>query len=239
MEDFVWAGTQTPLFKRFTKWVDNGFARLNTGSDLRSRHCSWRFWTRGTKDQVVCGLLRNSCDTHGRSFPLLCIGAGELEHWDSNCSMLPFAFEPIWKSFEYAASARFDSIRQLNESLQMIPQPIPEWRKYQQRIYEEANLSNTAEGEETMDGYKQLIKINCKVPENLPYDWQFCKRVMSMGDDPDPIAVFIGEVDETVTVAIIHSTLTPGDFVWLWALEKNNDRSTGMHPGERMRWQLI
>lgn len=239
MEDFVWAGTQTTLFKRFTKWVDNGFARINAGSTLRSRHCSWRFWTKGTGYQVVCGLVRNSCDSHGRSFPMLYIGAGELEHWAYNCSMLPFAFEPAWKSFEYAASARFDSIRQLNESLRLIQQPLPDWRKYQQRIYDAVDYSNTAECEETVEGQKRLIKIDCESPENLPYDWQFCKRVMAIGENQAPLAVFIGEVDEKVGVAVINNSLTPADFVWLWALDLNNDKCDRTQPTERMRWHLV
>ncbi len=222
MEDFVWAGTQTPLFQRFTKWVDNGFSRLNADSTLRSRHCSWRFWTRGMDHQVVCGLIRNSSDIHGRSFPLLYIGAGELKEWVNNCSMLPFAFESIWKSFEYIASARFDTIGQLNNSLQLLHQPLPEWRKYQQRIYDAANLAKTARCEEAIAGRKRLMTIDCQQPENLPYDWQFCKSVMSQNDDQAPTAVFIGEVNQSVAVAIISNTLIPDDFVWLWKLNAND-----------------
>ena len=222
VQDFVCAGTQTPLFQRFTKWVDNGFARLEAGSGLRTRHCSWRFWTKGAADQVVCGLVRNSCDTFGRSFPSLFIGSGELEDWVNNCSVLPFAFEPIWKSFEYIAAARFDAVRQLNDHLQLLRQPLPEWRKYQQRIYKTANLFKTAKSEEKVDGLKRLIQIDCEQPENLPYDLQFCNRVMTTGDDQAPLAVFIGEIEDRITVAIMKNTLSPEDFVWLWELEQNN-----------------
>ncbi len=224
LEDFVWAGDHTPLFQRFTKWVDNGFAGLKTDSVLRSRHCSWRFWTKGTKGEVVCGLVRNSSDFHGRSFPLLYLGTGVLDEWSGNCSMLPFAFETIWKNFEYVSSARFDSIRQLNESLQLIQHPVPKWREYQQRIYNTANMSGASICQETIDGVNCLLKIDCSIPENLPYDVQFCQRVMSMGDHPSPPAVFIGEIDGNVAVAVIAHALTPPDFVWLWNLDP--DRRT-------------
>lgn len=225
LEDFIWAGTQTSLFQRFTKWVDNGFARFKTDSGLRTRHCSWRFWTRGTAQQVVCGLVRNSCDTHGRSFPLLYIGAGDLEGWSNNCSMLPFAFESIWKSFEYAASARYATVDQLNDSLQLILSPKPEWRLYQQRIYNSVNYTEAAQCEEMLAGRKQLIKINCEQPENLPYNPQFCKRVMSIGDTRAPLAVFIGEIEGEVAVATINDTLTPDDFAWLWTLGAADGRA--------------
>jgi type VI secretion system ImpM family protein len=223
LEDFIWAGTQTPLFHRFTKWVDNGFARFKTDTRLRSRHCSWRFWTRGTGHQVVCGLVRNSCDAHGRSFPLLYIGAGDLEEWFNNCSMLPFAFESIWKSFEYTASARYGTIGQLNDSLQLLLAPRPEWRLYQQRIYNSVNYTKATQYAETLTDGKRLIKISCEQPENLPYNAQFCKHVMSIGDNKAPLAVFISEIDGWIAVAIINHTLTPDDFAWLWALGAEND----------------
>lgn len=225
MEDFVWAGTPTPLFKRFTKWVDNGFARFNADSVRRTQHCSWRFWTKGAGDRVVCGLVRNSSDLRGRSFPLLSMGSGELEEWANNCSMLPFAFESIWKNFEYVSSARFETIRRLNDSLQLMQQPLPEWRKYQQRIYQSANLSSAAKCQETLEGRNRLILIDCELPENLPYDWQFCQHVMSKGGDQTPVAVFIGEINGHVAVATMNHTLTPSDFVWLWALDTKGDVS--------------
>ena len=221
LEDFVWAGTQTPLFQRFTKWVDNGFARLSEDSKMRTRNCSWRFWTKGTGKNVVCGLVRNSCDTHGRSFPLLYIGTGGLKEWPSNCSILPLAFESVWKDVEYVASARFDTAGQLNQSLQLMPSPTPDWRKFQERAYQSANRSKPANCQETVTSGKRLLKVDCGQPENLPHDLQFCQRVMTMGEDPSPMAVFIGEIEGVIAVAIINNALTPSDFVWLWNLDQD------------------
>ncbi len=228
LEDFVWAGSRSPLFQRFTKWVDNGFAELQTNPVLRSRHCSWRFWTKGTGRQVVCGLVRNSCDIQGRSFPLLYLGAGNLEEWPGNCSMLPFAFEEIWKSFEYVSSARFGTIRQLSDSLHLIQKPAPKWREYQQRIYDTPNMSGGSECEESVEGVKCLLKIDCRIPENLPYDLTFCRRVIIMGDQTLPPAVFISEIDGRVAVAVIAQALTPPDFVWLWSLAPNGAAASGL-----------
>lgn len=218
LEDFVWAGTQTPLFQRFTKWVDTGFARFEVDSNLRTRNCSWRFYTKGSEQEIVCGLVRNSCDSHGRSFPLLYIGTGSLKDWLGNCTMLPLALEPIWKSIEYISSARFDTLGQLNESLQLIESPAPKWRHYQQRIYNSPNKPEPVNCMETMEGEKNILRFACKQPENLPQDLLFCQRVMSMGTHHSPMAVFIGEIKEDIAVAIINSTLTPSDFVWLWSL---------------------
>jgi type VI secretion system protein VasJ len=226
LEDFVWAGNQTPLFKRFTKWVDNGFRRLSEDSKIRTRNCSWRFWTRGTGNNIVCGLLRNSCDTHGRSFPLLYIGTGELDAWTRNCSMLPLAFESVWKDVEYVSSARFETAGQLDESLQLMPSPAPDWGDFHERAYlfgnrnsPAGNRNSSATIEEIILDEKRLLMIDCGQPENLSSDTQFCQQVMTMGENPLPMAVFIGEIAGVIAVAMINKALTPDDFVWLWNLD--------------------
>jgi type VI secretion system protein VasJ len=220
LEDFVWAGTQTHLFQKFAKWVDNGFAGFSEDSEMRTRNFSWRFWTKGTGKEVVCGLVRNSCDTHGRNFPLLCIGAGGLANWSGHCSMLPLAFESMWKSIEYMASARFNTAGQLHESLQLIEQPIPDWYGYRQRLHITANASKSLSCDETVEDGKRLLRIDCGQPENLPLEMHFCRRVTAMAEDQSPMAVFIGEIQGNIAVAIINHALVPDDFVWLWNLNQ-------------------
>jgi len=161
---------------------------------------------------------------------MLYVGAGELEDWINNCSMLPFAFESIWKSFEYVASARFDSLRQLNDALHLIQQPEPEWRKYQQRIYNHAEMSATSNSEEAVEGGRRLLAIDCKQPENLPFDLRFCKRVMSMGAEQSPLAVFIGEIKGRIAVTVMNRILTPADFVWLWTLDQTHPPQPSRQP---------
>ena len=235
VSDFICAGTQTPLFQRFTKWVDNGFARITKDDELRSRHCSWRFWTHGAADDIVCGLVRNSCDSYGRSFPLLYLGTGQLKGWADNCSLLPFAFEPIWKNFEYAGAARYHSVQRLSQTLQLMQAPGPEWQQYRQRIFNEPNLYSTARFEEESSGHNRVFKIECQFPENLPLDLNFCNQVMSKGAQHPPKAVFIGEIGRRIAVAIVDDVLTPSDFSWLWSFrpidrtEHDRNQNETMH----------
>jgi len=223
VEDFICAGTQTPLFQRFTKWVDNGFARIHQDSELKSSHCSWRFWSQGTGEEIVCGLVRNSCDTYGRSFPLLYMGTGELKDWTLNCSLLPFAFEPVWKNFEYVGSARYHSVRRLNDALQLMRAPMATWRQYRKRIFNESNLYSAAsfDEEKGTSGNNRLFKIECRFPENLPHDLNFCNQVMAKSPQNLPKAVFIGEIGQRIAVAIVDTILTPADFGWLWSFREN------------------
>ena len=221
VEDFICAGAQTPLFHRFTKWVDNGFARVAREDELRSRHCSWRFWTQGGEGDIVCGLVRNSCDSYGRSFPLLYLGTGALEGWMRNCSLLPFAFEQVWKSFEYVGSARYHSVKRLNDALQLMQPPEAVWDHYRQRIFDEPNLYSAARYEEEASGTNRVFKIECKLPENLPHDLNFCNQVMPKGALEPPKAVFIGEIGPRIAVAIVNNILTPADFCWLWSFREH------------------
>lgn len=180
---------------------------------------------------MVCGLVRNSCDTHGRNFPLLCIGTGGLTNWAGHCSMLPLAFESMWKNIEYVASARFDTARQLNEALQLIEQPVPDWNGYQQRLHISAKSSKPLSCDETVQDGKRLLQIDCRQPENLPMEMHFCQRVKGMVEDQSPMAVFIGEIQDNIAVAIINHALVPDDFVWLWTL--NQERRIPARPLEQ------
>jgi type VI secretion system ImpM family protein len=220
MSDFISTGSQAPLFQRFIKWVDNGYSRIIAGDDLKSRYCSWRFWTHGTENDIVCGLVRNSCDSFGRSFPLLYLGTGELEGWTRNCSLLPYAFESAWKSFEYAGAARYHSVQRMNQAMQSLQPPRPDWNEYRQRIFNQPNLHANAEFEEKTDGRNRVFTVACKLPENLPHDLNFCTQVMPQIDQEPLNAVFIGEIDSRIAVAIVDDTLIPADFIWLWSLAK-------------------
>lgn len=220
--DFVVAGTPTPLFQRFTQWVDTGFAKVDAALKIKSRHCSWRFWSKGTSGEVVCGLVRNSCDSYGRSFPLLCLGAGRLADWSRNCSLLPFAFEPIWKQFEYVAAARYDTIKALNDAAQLVKPPEPMWRDYQMRIYSQADLYQQCRYELRSVGGNRLCEIDCRVTEDLPKDLCFCGNILATSINGAPTAVFIGELGPRLAVAVVDNMLKPSDFVWLWSMQPGN-----------------
>lgn len=224
--DFLFAGEKTPLFQQFTRWVDTGFSRVDAQLKTKSRHCSWRFWTRGAGEDVVCGLVRNSCDNYGRSFPLLWLGSGPLEGWTINRSLLPFAFESAWKHFEYLAAARCGSIPEINDALRLIPPPAPCWREYQQRIHDAPDLLTRESFEESIRDGGRLYKIDCSLPEQLPRDLCFCSSMVATSANKAPGAVFIGETGTRIAVAMIDNTLLPADFTWLWSIRPKSPQSS-------------
>jgi type VI secretion system ImpM family protein len=224
ISDFVFAGTQTPLFQKFTKWVDNGFRKVDPELKKKSRHCSWRFWSKGAGGDVVCGLVRNSCDSYGRSFPLLCLGTGKLTDWSRNCSLLPFAFEAVWKHFEYTAAARYSCVGDLSGNLQLVHSPEPLWRQYQMRVYSASSLYRQGNYQTHTFGGHRLCEIDCEASENLPQDLCFCSNVVATSDNGAPTAVFIGEIASHIAVAMVDEMLKPADFAWLWSLPPDPTR---------------
>ena len=234
MADFVWAGTRSVLFQNFSKWVVNGFSKVDAPLKKKSRHCSWRFWSRGPSEEIVCGLVRNSCDSYGRSFPLLCLGAGKLADWPRNSSLLPFALETVWKDFEYMAAARYESIRALNDTLKLLKPPEPLWRQFQMRIYRAPNLYRQDDFDmQVMDG-NRLCRVECALSENLPQDPSFCSNLVASTGNSGPIAVFIGEVGGRIAVAMIDDMLKPADFVWLWSMQAETKNNTETDRSDRI-----
>lgn len=217
--DFIQAGTQTPLFQSFTKWMDTGFSKVDPQLKKKSRHRSWRFWSKGAGSAVVCGLVRNSCDCYGRSFPLLLMGTGKLADWSINHSLLPFAFESVWKHFEYLAAARHDSVKALSDALQQVKLPQPLWREFQMRIYRAVNLNCHGKIETQLHGGNRLCKIASLASEDLIQELYFCSILVATTESVAPTAVFIGESGAGVAVGMIHDTLKPSDFAWLWSIK--------------------
>lgn len=222
VSDFISTGEQTPLFKRFTQWVENGFYQIMKEPELklRSRHCSWRFWTHGTGEDIVCGLVRNSCDSYGRSFPLLYLGRGELSDWQQHSFLLPFAFEPVWKNFEYIGSARYRSLEQLNEALYLTRTPNPYWEQYTERMKKWELKPSGIEFNEKDSEKARFIRYKCRFPEELPFEPIFCHQVTPAENKQTSKAVFIGEVRGEIATAVVENTLTPSDFKWLWSLSE-------------------
>ena len=219
ISDFISVGKTSHLFQSFTKWVDTGFSMVDAALKEKSRHCSWRFWTKGAAGEIVCGLVRNSCDSYGRSFPLLCLGTGALQNWALNRSLLPYALEPVWKHFEYLAATRCDSVSSVSEALQLIEPPSPSWQRYQERIHSTVHLYAQKNSEEHAFAGKRLFKMNCLSPECLPLDLRFCSGMIALDGKNPPTAVFIGETGGQVAVAMIGGVLKPTDFEWLWSLQ--------------------
>ncbi len=94
-KDFFALGQRSLMAEAFTEWIRRGADSLiSTSKELLIHSCSWRFWAKTPQAGILaCGVIRNSCDSVGRPFPLLVMGTGKLEKWEDNWELLPFSCE--------------------------------------------------------------------------------------------------------------------------------------------------
>ncbi|NOR25966.1 MAG: type VI secretion system-associated protein TagF [Desulforhopalus sp.] len=136
--DFFALGQPSLMAEAFTEWIRRGAESLAfTSKELLVHSCSWRFWAKTPQAGVLaCGVIRNSCDSVGRPFPLLVMGTGKLENWEDNWELLPFACEGSWRQMEQLASRKYKSFEVFQEDVGQLRPPQGRWH--------EMNLVKTA-----------------------------------------------------------------------------------------------
>ncbi|MBI9092026.1 MAG: type VI secretion system-associated protein TagF [Desulfobacterium sp.] len=118
--DYLHHNLDSPMVKAFSAWVERGMAQGNH-QKTNDRFYSYRFWTRGgKKHSLVCGIIKDSSDTMGRSYPLVVMGCGTIHGWEKKWETVFQAFDPVLREFEGIASKRFDSFKSFETRLQKI-----------------------------------------------------------------------------------------------------------------------
>lgn len=237
--DYFNVGHSVPLLKAFADWVEKGYQGAAAKRDLNTTIHSWRFWARGTgKGSLACGLLRDSSDHIGRSYPLLIMGSGALKGWEEQWDLLTFACERTWNQTEYLATKTFNNLKTLEEEVHKIKPPHSEWPGF---VHERRNLLKSGATSGRADLLKRLedtvssVSGKTVIMECLDYNsfrdhftlvtlWHsFLKAFM-----PDlPNAVFMGGTPETTYFAVFKRPLLPDDFVRLWSIPSEELRENG------------
>jgi type VI secretion system protein VasJ len=216
--DFFRVGQDFPLLKIFSSWVDSGYnmlAQKNNNTMLNS----WRFWARGAaRESLICGLVKDSSDGIGRSYPFLIIGTGHLTGWEEQWDLMPLACEKIWSEMEYITTQNFNDLKKLETEVKNIRQPQPGWRELK------------AKKDSFHDDGSAFQNIPHLLPEHkenlIPLDqgahhdqnllishWHFLFRKSA---EIIPSAVFMGGSFGRSFVGFYERPLTPGDFIQLW-----------------------
>ena len=230
--DFFKMGSNDLMLKVFAEWADGGFQQLVSGrgqAAIRGDY-SWRFWSRGPKKGIVIGGVgRDSCDTLGRPHPLMIIGSGSLNGWESNWDLLPFALNDIWSQFEYLGSGRVKGIRQLEDGFRRIRQPSSDWLAlaHQRTLAGTLNASvyiakdphfMVKQVQALLDTGKCVIPLYTDAGADsflLAGYWNFAlKAHMKIV----PNAVFMGGIPEKSYLVLFNRSLTTDDFILLWEM---------------------
>lgn len=219
-KDFIRIGEPFPLMNSFQEWVERGHGVITT-KNATQEHRSWRFWARGLqKDSAVCGLVKDSRDALGRSFPLLIMGTGTLRDWEKEWDLMPYVSENAWSRMEFLAT---HELSQLNEGIQSIKPLNPDWQRFE-RVREQFKRASrgffgsadVAEGVRDAGAGKSIVDLlaaPCHAQSDPVGSWHHYFRSAA---DATPNAVFIGGTMTNTYMAVFRKSLAPEDFVQLW-----------------------
>lgn len=226
--DYFKISTNTPAFDALESWVQKGYAALTKKRDTDPAICSWRFWAKGLKKgELVSGIVKDSCDTIGRPYPLLVIGNGKLDGWEKNWESLPFLFEKYWKALEYMASRRLEGVGDFEKALKAVKAPennlshlllgLKYHLEQDQGADADDHQFHSAAGVLSRE-LMALIPIDARDLHLSPVLAGRAGAFLKRYEAEAPNAFFIGGAGEKNYLAVFRRPLNTADFIRIWTL---------------------
>ncbi len=231
-KDFLKIGLREPLVQALIDWAAAGFQQLSTGGKSAFGGNSWRFWTGGNRrSHIICGVLRDSCDSFGRSFPLTVLGTGPLKDWEAHWELLPLVLDKTWQQIEYLAARRRLDFSRLEDEVYMLPVPTNNWNEINpagrlpghdlsvlgmSREMDGAGAPHAVPG--GPDPMLELIPLTSFSQDDPPLQIAALQAVLKKRLPHAPNAVFIGGIPEKSWLVLFKRPLRPNDFAKLWSL---------------------
>lgn len=217
--DFLRVGQQTPIGTRMSDWVDKGFNGL--GTDLKTGRLPrfWRFWARGGgKNELVCGVLRDSCDSVGRVYPFLVLGTGGLPGCEEQWDLLPYGCETTWKRIEYLCTKNYADVAGIERELLAMRAPLGEWLDFS--AIRDAGICGcqvfTDFGPMVGEtGEQMTLALDRNTADPLLMAGLLLKQIREQRKVAPNLA-FIGGTAEVSYLSIFWRPLLGGDFAALW-----------------------
>lgn len=224
-KDYFKIGHDFPLLNSFSGWIENGYQVLASKDNPINARRSWRFWTReARRENLVCGIVRDSNDGLGRPYPLLIIGTGPLKDWLSQWDLVPLACENTWGQMEDLSGKTFGDLRELEEKVQNIRPPAAEWLELARKRegFEEPESLRLSDLGGLISSFSE--KMDCFIPlDQAPFRDRFeliglCHSLVRARTEAAPTAIFMGGTVEKAYVAFFRRPLAPSDFIHLWSV---------------------
>ena len=241
-KDYFSIGQESPIGKSFANWIDSGYRELGPTKRPATDPVAWRFWARGAgKENIVCGVVKDSSDSVGRHYPLLIIGTGSLNDWENRWDLLPLACDKPWGQIEYASARMVHDIQALGTEIRNIRPPYPEWAEYESgrkglmdsltvkgrehAPYDLDNLKTRASGlSGKQEGFISLDHKTFQDQFTLISCWHMLLKAHSKSA---PNAVFLGGTFGKSFMAFFNRALQTADFMHLWSLTSAGVREDG------------
>lgn len=225
-KDFFALGQKSLMAEAFTDWIRRGAEEIVSDSkELLVRSCSWRFWAKTPQiGMLSCGVIRNSCDSVGRPFPLLVMGTGRLENWENNWELLPFACEKVWCQMEQLASKNYESFESFQEDMKTLRPFQGHWKELAMEKIEFVKKASVAVLDLQTDFLEQEQAMFVPFQDAVQYDFLAAisdvHSQLKMKINVVPNSLFMGGLFDNPGLAIFKRPLSRQDFVRMWIPEK-------------------
>jgi len=243
--DYFKLGSTGPFFTAFASWVEKGYTPKNQNQLSVRNTYSWRFWAKGMKkDELICGVGKDSSDGIGRPYPLFIMGEGRLGGWESSWHQLQAVFDKTWDQIEYISSRRFDMLSSFEKEILLIKNPVNDRIDFKTKKKGEnspQNISGNSQVEKKTekqigDGGEEKTGEIQKMADALLRESMVFMPLDKPGQaDPlvqsghsilllkehvsnVPNAVFIGGSMDKHYLAVFNRTITKEDFIRLWSV---------------------
>jgi type VI secretion system protein VasJ len=232
-KDYFCINHESPLVKIFADWVEKGYNELAAKKKSDNNPVAWRFWAGGQgKENLICGLVKDSSDSLGRHYPLLIIGTGQCKGWEAHWDLLPFACEKPWGELEYLSAQVFGDFNTMGVEIQSIRPPRTDWSEFDIKrkniIDAEASLHDIeSRAKDLSDKNEVIICLDLKNTGDqflLISSWH---ALFKRFNRKIPNAVFMGGTFERSYVAFFNRPLMTVDFVRLWSISSAGVRENG------------
>jgi type VI secretion system protein VasJ len=234
--DYIRIGRADSVVNAITQWMDGGYRGSRPNHERHSDRHSWRFWIKGAKRHViVCGVVKDSSDSIGRTYPFVLMGNGPVDQWTLFWDLLPLALENTWNRIEHISVQRFIDVQQVEEGIRILPLPLNDWRALHQRRLKRLKTAadsltwdtNTCHWREVLKRETGRSRITVPLKETVIENQE--AHVLSLLQQMKglkqsiPTAVFIGGLPDVPQIVIFNRPLMQADFIHLWAEAARSD----------------
>ncbi len=234
IKDYFHIGGHFPLAFDFSEWIKKGYPQLPERGKEAVKGCSWRFWARGKeKDELACGLLRDSHDCFARPYPLLVIGTGPLVSWEEHWEMLPSVCERVWCRIELVSARGFRALGGFEEEIGKTRPPDPSWIDPGSIAGTKGETPTSLISPSTLERFAEEAR-NLSVNEmgsialgsDGSYDSHLLimhlNSVLKSSFGKAPNTIFIGGTNNESSLIFFRRPMKPADFLTLWGINTGN-----------------
>ncbi|MFO7885096.1 MAG: type VI secretion system-associated protein TagF [Desulfobacteraceae bacterium] len=228
--DYINHQTGEKLVHALSIWVHNG-SKLIYSKEKSNSLYSYRFWVKGVKkNDLVCGIIKNSSDSIGRTYPLFITGHGRIHEWEKDWDIVFQVFDPLFEMFESLSAKRFKSFNEFASSLHSLRFNQSKWLNYRS-IIRNTNRSDTGD---MFPGYQEMIRLkNNKEPLKDDMTFSFIRKSTQITKKqksgfmnkilnkkvPAPACAFIGGLTQHPVLKIYNRPLVPEDLSDLFKIQ--------------------